>query len=66
MFGWASHGPLEVPEKLRVQWMIREGGIIVGWLELETSFMMERPDLSLSGRQELVKWMGGVGVCGWA
>ena len=57
---------VEVPEKLRVQWKIREGGIDVGWLEVETSFMVVRPDLNLRGRQRLVKPMGGSGHCGWA
>lgn len=60
MFGWASQGLLEVPEKPLVQWVIREGEINnVGWLEIETNFMMVRLDLSLKGWLELVKWMGG-------
>lgn len=46
--------------------MIGEGGIDVGRLELETSLMVVRPDLRLNGRQELVKQMGGGGLCGWA
>ena len=54
-----------MPKKPPVQWMIREGGIHVGWLELETSFMVVRPDLSLKGRQGLVNLMGGGGHCRW-
>lgn len=49
MFGWVSHGLSEVPEEPLVQWMIREGEVNVGWLELETSFMVVRLDLSLKG-----------------
>lgn len=43
-----SHGQLEV-YKACLQWMIRAREINAGWLELETSFMVERLDLSLKG-----------------
>lgn len=66
MFAWVSHAPSEVPEKPHMQWVIRVGGISVGWLELETSFMVLSPDVSLKGRQELVTRMGGGGHCGRA
>lgn len=38
----------------------------MGRLELETSFMVVRPDFSLKGRQKLVTQTGGGGHCGWA
>ena len=40
---------VRVPEKPCVQWMVREGEINVGWLELETHSMVVRLDLSLKG-----------------
>lgn len=40
---------LEVPKKACVLQMIRERETNVGWLELETSFMVGRLDVSLTG-----------------